>query len=98
MSDKYFLYDPDNGFETFATQEECEKSAKESIQNYLDEGWNEDVVNVVTGIITHEATETNRVERPAEEDLDEDGCDHDGYGWHEFDYRCDYELLPIKQK
>lgn len=96
MSGLYFLNDPNNGFETFATKEECEKAASEAIQNYLDDAWDDDVINVVTGIITHEATQINRVDRPDDEDLDEEGCDHDGYDWQEFEYYCDYELQPIK--
>ena len=96
MKHIYFLNDPENGFETFLTAEERDNVAAESIEHYLQDGWDESVTNVVTGVITHVATQTNRVERPSE--LDEDGCDEDGYDWDEFDHRCDYKMLPVTKE
>lgn len=95
MPELYFLNDPNgNGFETFTTKEECEKNADDAIQYYLHDGWDEEVVNVVTGIITHQATQTDREERPNE--LDEEECDGEGQYWGDFEYRCNYKLKPVK--
>ena len=93
MEDKYFVYDPENGFETYATKEECEKEANELIQSYLQDGWDEGVENVVSGIITHKATQTDREEKP--EELDDEECDEEGVYWGYFDYRCNYKLKPV---
>jgi len=94
LSDKYFLNDPENGFETFATKELCEKSAEDSIQNYLGDGWDESVVNVVMGVITHEATQFDREERP--DDVNEDGDDGNGEFWaEEWAYKCNYKMMPL---
>ena len=94
---KYFLNDVEgSGFETFDTIEERDAEAKKCIRFYLDDGWREDVVNVVAGEITHRATQTNLVERPPQEEIDENGEDSQGFHWDgDFDHICDYELLPI---
>ena len=93
MSNKYFVYDPENGFETFATKEECEKEANELIRNYLQDAWDEACENVVSGTITHKTTQIDREERP--DKLDEEGCDEGGQYWGDVEYRCDYKLKPV---
>ena len=94
---KYFVHDVESvGFETFDTIEERDAEAKACIQVYLDNGWREDVINVVAGEITHRATETNRIDRPPQHEIDENGEDGEGNNWcNDFDYTCNYELLPI---
>jgi hypothetical protein len=94
---KYFVYDIESvGFETFDTAEERDAEANARIQDYLDDGWSEDVVNVCVGEVTHQATETDRVDRPPQEEIDENGEDGEGNNWrHDFDYICNYALLPI---
>lgn len=54
MSENYFAYDPDQGFETYATAELAEAAAKSAIAYYAensDEGWCEEVEEVVWGEI-----------------------------------------------
>ena len=60
---RYFLYDPEgDGMMYFDTEEERDKAAKEAIDDYLDcDEWSDEVVNVVTGIVTHSAQRTNVV-------------------------------------
>ena len=88
--ERYFVYCPENGFEKFGTIEARDKYAKECIAYHLDGGWDEAVEEVVAGEITHQATQTNLLEKPS--DL-KDGCDESGMYWDpEFDYTCEYEL------
>lgn len=90
MKDKYFLYDPENGFEKFETKQECKDAAEQAIQCYLDEAWDENVENMVTGVITHSAKQTNVVHKP------EDPEEAEEVGWNDYhDYTCDYDMLPI---
>lgn len=91
----YFVLDPEgDGITYFKTISERDKFADECIQQYLDHTWNEEVVNVVAGVVTHSAQQTDREDRPAE--LDEEGYDGDGIYWNpDFDYMCNYKLLPV---
>jgi len=93
----YFVLDPEgDGITYFRTIEERDRFASECIAAYLDNGtWNADVTNVVAGVVTHRATETDREDRPAE--LDEEGCDGEGSYWEsDCVYRCNYKLLPVE--
>ncbi|PHR58771.1 MAG: hypothetical protein COA47_10220 [Robiginitomaculum sp.] len=91
MKKKYFLYDPENGFETYETKLECEKAAEESIEYYLDDFWNESVTNLVIGVITHSATKTDVERQPEDQETaEEEGWDED------CKYRCNYKMLPIE--
>ena len=91
----YFVLDPEgNGISYFETIEERDDYAQECIQQYLDGAWSEEVVNVVAGVVTHSAQETDREERPDE--LDDEDCDDGGIYWEpDCDYRCNYKLLPV---
>jgi len=93
----YFIHDPEgDGFTYYATEEERDEAAKDIIQEYLDDGWNEEVESVTAGKITHQATQVNVVKRPHDDELDEDGFDKDGQYWDsEYDYTCGYELRPL---
>jgi len=57
QTEQYFSYDPDNGFETFATEEEAKKFALATIELYnvdADDGWPEEVERIYYGrIIGH---------------------------------------------
>ncbi len=91
----YFVYcGGGDGFMYFATPEDRDKYSEQVISEHLDEGWSEEVKNIVAGQVTHSAQMVNKVERPA--DLDEDSCDADGEYWDEFDYKCGYELLKLQ--
>lgn len=93
----FFVYDPEgDGFVYFATEQERDDHAHDCIQAYLNDGWSEEVVNVVAGVLTHRAAQVDRIDRPPKEEIGEDGCDEDGNYWpEEFDYICDYKLLPL---
>jgi len=92
----YFFYDPEgDGFMYYATEEERDKAADNAIHEYLDDGWSEDVTNIVAGKLTHITRQCNVVSRPSDDDLDEDGCDEDGFYWSDFPCTCDYELQPL---
>ena len=93
MKDKYFLYDPENGFEVFDTIEKRDAEAEDAIQAYLDDGWDEGVEQVCCGVITRKAEKVNVTERP--DVIDGDGCDKDGEYWGDFLYKCNYKMKDI---
>lgn len=59
MIRKYFVYSPDNGFETFDTAAEAEAVAEDLIGLYredaFEDGWGEDVESVCWGEVTQKA-------------------------------------------
>ena len=93
----YFAFDPQgDGFSFFETAEERNSFTNGVIDNYLDDVWNEEVVNIVVGVITHKIIQANRTNRPAYDDLDEEGIDEEGFYWGgDLDYVCDYKLSPL---
>lgn len=95
LNKPYFYFDPEaDGFEYFETENERDKAAQDAIQMYLDEGWNEDVTNIVTGTITNKATMVDVEMRP--DTVDEDGYDDTGGYWNQYwDYKCDYKIRPL---
>lgn len=85
MTKHWFAYDPESGFERFATEAEARAEAQKALDYYRDsapEGWNEDaVVQVCWGLVLGEVVEVER--RPwTEED-----------GGEEFDEFVDYGLV-----
>lgn len=92
----YFFCDPGgDGFMYYATAEERNKAANEAIQFYLDDCWSEEVANVVAGVLTHQSTQVDRIDRPDDSELDEDDLDGEGTYWGDWTYTCDYKLMPI---
>ena len=59
MTRKYFVYSPDNGFETFDTAAEAEAVAEDLISAYredaYEDGWDEDVESVCWGEVSQKA-------------------------------------------
>lgn len=95
MRRRYFVYDPNDGFAFFDTEEEAKSYADKAIANYLEEEWDEEVEEVVMGTITHAVQQIDKITRE-EAEIDEDGVDKEGYYWDEhIDYRCNYSMLPI---
>lgn len=95
----YFVLDPDGeGLSYFATEKERDEYSEECIDNYLDDGWDENVIHVLGGKITHLATEINRIDRP--DAINGVGFDCDGNYWKDADvaYKCNYKLLPINEE
>ena len=94
----YFFFDPEaQGFEYFATEKERDEAAESAIQAYLDDGWSEEVTNVLAGVLTHTSEQFDLKTRPAE--LDEDEMDAEGNDWsHIFDCICNYKLFPLSER
>lgn len=95
-SKPYFVFDPEgHGLVYFETEVERDAYAQTCIQDYLDtDGWSEEVMHVLGGVMTHRAQEGNVELRP--DDIDENGCDSEGHYWPvEHDKRCTYKLLPV---
>ena len=94
----FFLFDPEGeGITFYRTAEDRDAAAKGAIQEYLADGsWAEEVTGLCAGHVTHIATETNRRDRPPDDELDEEGCDGEGVYWEpEHGWTCNYELLPL---
>lgn len=98
---KYFLYDPNNGFETFSTIEARDAAVQEAIELHLDDGWSEEVTGVCVGEITGKATQTNVQPRPERKDFatDEEHEDamSDWGGDSIYDSICNYEIRPLSE-
>jgi hypothetical protein len=85
MPDRFFSYDPDNGFETHQTLEQAKSAAGKCLGSYRDdahEGWADEVTGICWGEIKQIIAETER--RPR---TDEDNCDPD------LDEFVDYKLV-----
>jgi len=93
----YFVFDSlGDGFMYFSSESARNDHAEFVISGYMNDGWDEEVTNVVAGELTHTTLMTNKVERP--DIIDEDGYDQDEYYWDPcWAYRCDYELLPFEE-
>ena len=97
---RFFLFDPGgNGMAYFKTAEERDAYADDEIHLWCDDGWSEEVKNVIAGEVTHHTVRTNVIARPVREDYDSD--EDFEYAVEEFschtgaDYTCNYELKPI---
>lgn len=97
-SEKWFSYDPDNGFETHETEAKARANAEESLhwhkQEAADNGWDENVTQICWGKIMGQVVQTSRETKPPPDQLDEDGCDQEGRCWSQFDEIVDYDLSP----
>ena len=94
---KFFVCDEANAdFYFFRTEEERDEAAKYLIGGYLDDGWNESVEQIICGEITHTCEKVNVVNRPPEDEIDEDGHDSEGDYWtEEWEYKCDYQMIKL---
>lgn len=92
---KFFLYDPNDGITFWRTEKERDKAAKDAIESYLDDEWDEGVLGVVAGMVTHRTEEIDRIDRVGR--LDEEGYDEAGQYWPgiDYDYSCNYALKPF---
>lgn len=96
---KFWLYDPNGwGMRYFKSEEERNTAVKGLIDSYYsDDGWEEEVLEISAGEVTHIIQEINRIDRP--EVLDENDYDEDGNYWNsDWDSLVNYELRPIKEE
>lgn len=96
---RFFLYDPNNGFDTFKTAEERDATAQEAIELHSDDGWSEEVGCICVGEITGQAMQTNVRPRPERGDYateeEHDDAMSDWGGDPIFDEICNYEIRPL---
>lgn len=98
---RFFLCVPDgDGMRYYRTIENRDADAADAIQGYLDDGWSEDVTNVVAGEVTHHTVARNVELRALREDFDNDedyeqSLSEDGFSGNDYSYRCNYVLAPI---
>lgn len=92
----YFLYEHENGMMFFNSIEKREEMFQSVKEGYLDDGWNEEIENIIAGEATHITSQVNRIDKPA--NLDEEGYDKEGNFWNNnYDYICNYALKPLKE-
>ena len=95
---RFFLSDPaGNGLTYYWSKEKRDSAANEAIQNYLDDSWSEEVEWVCAGEVTHVAQVLNKTFPPPSSELDEYGCDGDGYHWGDVAWRGNYTLEPLPE-
>lgn len=97
----YWLNDPDgDGITFYRTAEDRDAAAAETLDEYKDADgcWTEEVEGVCAGVVTHIAQCKNKVMRPPEDELDEEGCDGEGAYWGDFEWMGNYTLEPIKEE
>lgn len=92
MTDLFFTYDGEGGFESFKTEAEAIKRAEEILQDHRDnsgEGWADDeVTSIVYGSITKRATMCDVQPWP---------LDDEDEGQPEFDYSCNYKFMTPEE-
>lgn len=92
----YFIYDPEGeGFIYYRSVSDRDADSSTIIDQYLDDGWDEAVEQIVAGQITHSCQKTDVQVRPKDEDLSEDGYDANGVCWKTHDMYCDYDLVAL---
>lgn len=82
---KFFMYDPESGFETYETEQQAKDAAEDAISWYRGEsidGWPDEVAQVCWGEIKQESQQVGL--RPREEG-DKGSCE----------MICDYQLNDI---
>jgi len=93
---RFFLYDPEGDrMQYFKSLEERDAAAENAVAAYLDDGWSEEVEQVACGEVTHFAQCLDKTMRPPQEELDADGCDHEGNSWSDFEWRGNYKMEPV---
>lgn len=96
---RFFIYDP-AGFEFryYKTAEERNDASDDVIRLHLDDGWSEDVDQVIAGEITHHTIMRAVEVAPKREDYNSDEEYDDAaseFGCSDCDYKCNYELAPL---
>lgn len=94
---RFFAFDPNgDGVVFFRTEKDRDIYVEEMIDYYRDEdGWSDDVTSVCVGVVTGVATAIDVQHKPPAEELDEDGLDHEGTYWGDFDTICRYAIRPV---
>lgn len=73
----FFTYSSDHGFDTHKTEEEAKTTAESMINDFLQDGWDEEVETVCWGEIKEAATQANKRKAPKNS---------------QFSHICDYVL------
>ena len=80
----------------YRSKEERDQAAKEAIESYLDDGWDDEVEYVAAGELTHFAQVLNKQMRPSDSELDDETRDEDGIEWEDgVEWRGNYTLEPV---
>ena len=91
----YAVLGGEGEYNEFETEAQALEKAKAEIDYWLDpaDGWAEEVENIKVLKVLYCASEVNVQKRPSDDQLDEEGCDGEGYYWA-YDSICEYKMLP----
>lgn len=95
---KYFVHDPQGDTLYFKSAEERDIAAEGMIDDYLQDGWEEGVDQIVAGEITHHVVAKNVEIRPSREGFtnnEEYEAALDEYPNREFDWCCRYVMAEL---
>lgn len=97
MKDRFFVYCNESGFDCFETLDEALDEASERTQEYLVDGWSEEVTSVCVGKITHRAKMCDQLFPVGK--IDADGFDEEGEHWDpDCGYKCNYKMMPVEHE
>lgn len=97
MKDRFFVYCNESGFDCFETLDDALDAANERTQGYPEDALSEEVTSVCVGKITHRAKMCDQVFPVGE--IDEEGLDEAGEPWDpDWQYKCNYKILPIEHE
>ena len=94
----FFVYDPQGDIFYFKTEAERDAHAQTVIDEYLCDGWDEAVKNVIAGVATHHTVMRDVEPRPRREDFKSDDEFSDAmeeFGSEDFAYNCTYNLALL---
>lgn len=95
---RFFIHDPEGHFFLyFRNAADRDEALPTIIDNYrADDGWNDEVKNIMAGEVSSVCQQTDFQARP--EQINENGRDENGTYWQEgWKYICDYEMVDVQQ-
>lgn len=96
---RFFIYDPEGyGFTYYKSVEDRNIHSEYIIQAYLNDGWQEEVTNVIAGEVTHHAVMCDVNIAPKREEYDNEEEYEDAiseFGDSDWDYTCNYKFAPL---
>lgn len=89
----FFVYDHECGYDEYKDMESALEEAKIRIEDYCEDGWGDEVEDIIVGLVTHRTKSCNHVTRDM---LNEYGEYNGRYYGHEYEEYCDYEMEPVR--
>jgi hypothetical protein len=93
----WMVYTPDD-IVFCQTEKDAYDYANDEIRCYCDDGWSDDVKQVLIAKVVATAAQTDLQHRPPEEEINEEGEDENGTYWGDFEYICNYKLQTFAEQ